>query len=51
MDITFTRILELINNADVVWGIPKNENAPAVLITAYRPNSTQWSEDYKKRLK
>jgi len=34
----------------VVWGIPINENGPAVLITAYRPDSKQWSDDFRKRL-
>jgi hypothetical protein len=35
----------------VVWGIPKNKSLPAVLITAYRPNSKKWSADYKRRKK
>jgi hypothetical protein len=32
-----------------VWGIPKNADSPAVLITAYRPNSNKWENDYKTR--
>ncbi len=26
-----------------VWGIPKGTKGPAVLITAYRPDPTQWA--------
>ena len=33
----------------VVWGISKNTTSPAVLITAYRPDSDRWSEDYLRR--
>jgi hypothetical protein len=33
----------------VVWGIPKDENGPAVLITAYRPDPGLWSEDFLTR--
>lgn len=32
-----------------VWGIPKNADTPAVLITAYRPTLTRWEKDYKTR--
>lgn len=32
-----------------VWGIPKNEESPAVLITAYRPTLDRWKTDYKTR--
>ncbi|MBM3125578.1 MAG: DUF4258 domain-containing protein [Chloroflexi bacterium] len=35
----------------VVWGIPKNASSPAVLITAYRPDPTRWSEDFIRRKK
>lgn len=35
----------------VVWGIPKNTTAPAVLITAYRPDPDQWSGDFTRRKK
>ena len=27
----------------VVWGIPKNLTAPAVLVTAYRPDTRRWT--------
>jgi len=35
----------------VVWGIPKDSYAPAVLITAYRPDPKHWNDDFKKRRK
>lgn len=35
----------------VVWGIPRNANRPAVLVTAYRPDVKLWSKDFKRRLK
>lgn len=33
----------------VVWGIPRGNDRPAVLITAYRPNPEKWTEDYLRR--
>ena len=33
----------------VVWGIPKNVSSPAVMVTAYRPDSDRWSEDFIRR--
>ena len=35
----------------VVWGVPKNESGPAVLVTAYRPDRERWSEDFMRRKK
>ena len=35
----------------VVWGIPAGHAGPAVLVTAYRPDPSRWSEDYLERLK
>jgi hypothetical protein len=35
----------------VVWGIPKGASSPAVLSTAYRPNSERWTDDYLRRRK
>ncbi len=35
----------------VVWGIPKNASSPAVLVTAYRPDPSQWSDDFMRRAK
>jgi hypothetical protein len=33
----------------VVWGIPKGQASPAVLVTAYRPDSDRWKSDFTKR--
>lgn len=33
----------------VVWGIPKGKDHPAVVVTAYRPDSNLWSDDYTRR--
>lgn len=33
----------------VVWGIPKNAESPAVLITAYRPDPNQWNHNFTVR--
>jgi hypothetical protein len=33
----------------VLWAIPAGHDEPAVLVTAYRPDSTRWSADYTKR--
>lgn len=33
----------------VMWGIPRANGAPAVLVTAYRPAPELWSEDFMKR--
>jgi len=33
----------------VVWGIPRNADAPAVMVTAYRPNADKWTNDFLKR--
>ena len=35
----------------VVWGIPKNEQAPAVLVTAYRPDPSKWIDGFTRRAK
>lgn len=32
-----------------VWGIPKGLNSPAVLVTAYRPDTGVWSKDFMRR--
>jgi len=37
------------NFIHVVWGISKNTDGPAVLITAYRPDPERWSEDFTRR--
>lgn len=33
----------------VVWGIPKGKSSPAVLVTAYRPDRSLWSDDFMER--
>ena len=33
----------------VVWGIPRGESRPAVLITAYRPDPARWADDFIRR--
>ena len=35
----------------VVWGIPRDHTAPAVLVTAYRPNPARWSADFMRRVR
>ncbi|MBV9073899.1 MAG: DUF4258 domain-containing protein [Acidobacteria bacterium] len=34
----------------VVWGIARNTQGPAVLVTAYRPDPKRWSPDFRRRL-
>ena len=33
----------------VIWGIPKGATAPAVLVTAYRPDRKLWARDFLRR--
>jgi Domain of unknown function (DUF4258) len=33
----------------VVWGIPRDRQEPATLVTAYRPDPVRWSADFMKR--
>jgi len=33
----------------VVWGIPKDHDKPAVLITAYRPDPGRWDGSFMRR--
>ncbi len=35
----------------IVWGIPKGESSPAVLVTGYRPDSKRWTRDFLRRKK
>jgi hypothetical protein len=47
-------VLQKDNNESpihVVWGIPRGKSLPAVLITAYRPDPTRWSDDLTRRVK
>jgi hypothetical protein len=39
------------NLVHAVWGIPKGEAGPAVLVTAYRPDPKKWSDDLRRRTK
>jgi len=32
-----------------VWGIPRGQSSPAVLVTAYRPDPERWSSDFRRR--
>ena len=34
----------------VVWGIPKGASSPAVLVTAYRPDTDRWTADFLRRI-
>jgi hypothetical protein len=33
----------------VVWGIPRNASSPAVVVTAYRPDTSRWTDDFLRR--
>lgn len=33
----------------LVWGIPKGESEPAVLVTAYRPDPQRWDASFTRR--
>ena len=33
----------------VVWGIPRGQTSPAVLVTAYRPDPARWMNDFLRR--
>jgi hypothetical protein len=33
----------------VVWGIPSHAEAPAVVVTAYRPDARRWTSDFLRR--
>jgi hypothetical protein len=34
----------------VLWGIRKGETTPAVVVTAYRPDPSRWTPDFRRRL-
>lgn len=33
----------------VLWGIPRGQVEPAVLVTAYRPDVNRWTNDFLRR--
>ena len=33
----------------VVWGLPKGQSRPAVVVTAYRPDPSRWSSNFVER--
>jgi hypothetical protein len=35
----------------VLWGVGRGQLAPAVMITAYRPDPRRWSTDLMRRMK
>jgi len=35
----------------ILWGIERGTATPAVLVTAYRPDPEQWTEDFTRRRK
>ena len=39
------------NHIHAVWGIPKGTSSPAVLVTAYKPDRSLWSDDFMERRK
>ncbi len=38
------------NPIHAVWGIPINQDKPAVLITAYKPNPLRWDKSFTRRV-
>ena len=34
----------------VLWGIRKGTTAPAIVVTAYRPDPSRWTADFRRRL-
>ena len=39
------------NSIHVVWGIPRRQASPAVIVTAYRPDPKRWTSDFMRRRK
>jgi hypothetical protein len=37
------------NPVHVVWGIPSRAVAPAVVVTAYRPDASRWTNGFLRR--
>ncbi|MFH1572883.1 MAG: DUF4258 domain-containing protein [Acidobacteriota bacterium] len=38
------------NPIHVVWGIPRDSDSPAVVVTAYRPDPGRWEDDFSRRV-
>jgi hypothetical protein len=34
----------------VLWGIRKRTSGPAIVVTAYRPDPSRWTADFRRRL-
>jgi hypothetical protein len=34
----------------VLWGIRKDSTTPAIVVTAYRPDASRWTPDFRRRL-
>jgi hypothetical protein len=34
----------------VLWGIRKGTTTPAIVVTAYRPDPSRWTPDFRRRL-
>jgi hypothetical protein len=37
------------NPVHVVWGIPSRAVAPAIVVTAYRPDASRWTNGFLRR--
>ena len=37
------------NPIHAVWGIPRGETSPTVLVTAYRPDPARWTNNFRSR--
>ena len=47
-------VLQSDRNGDplhVLWGIPKGHSEPAVVVTAYRPDTDRWQDGFVRRRK
>jgi hypothetical protein len=47
-------VLVLLADSDrqpvhAVWGLPRGQDSPAVLVTAYKPDPKKWSDDFTRR--
>ncbi len=42
-------VIEVAKVMHAVWGIEKDTGEPAALITAYRPDTRLWSDDFRTR--